>query len=68
MQRMLDEDPTLDVNAQDDSGFTALHYAVASEQEEIVEHLLAERDIKPFLRDKQKRSALQIARKMSWTA
>ena len=38
--RMLDEDPNLDVNAQDAGGFTALHYAVMYEQEEVVAQLL----------------------------
>ena len=60
--RMLDEDPKLDVNAQDDSGFTALHYAVTAEAYEVVDHLLSQRRIKPFLRDKQGRSALAMAR------
>ena len=60
--RMLNEDPKLDVNVQDDSGFTALHYAVIQEAYEVVDRLLAEKGIKPFLRDKQGRSALAIAR------
>ena len=60
--RMLAEDPKLNVNAQDAGEFAALHYAVMYEQEEVVEHLLMERSIKPFLRDNQGRSALQIAR------
>ena len=60
--QMMDEDPTIDINEQDDGGFTALHYAVMSEQEKVVEKLLAHKDIKPFLRDKQGRSALQLAR------
>ena len=59
---MLDEDTNLDVNAQDDSGLTALHYAVMSEASEVVDYLLVQRGIKPFLRDKQGRSALAIAR------
>ena len=60
--RMLDEDPTLDVNAQDDSSLTALHHAVMREAYEVVDYLLAERRIKPFLRDNEGRSALAIAR------
>ena len=61
--RMLNEDPNLDVNVRDDSGLTALHYAVMQEAYEVVDHLLAERGIKPFLRGKQGRSPLAIARK-----
>ncbi len=60
--RMLNEDPKLDVNAQDDSGLTALHHAVMQDAYEVAEHLLAQRRIKPFLRDKHGRSALAIAR------
>lgn len=60
--RMFNEDPNLDVNAQDDSGLTALHYAVMQEAYEVVDRLLDKRGIKPFLRDKQGRSALAIAR------
>ncbi len=60
--RMLDEDPNLDVNAQDESGLTALHHAVMQDAYEIAEHLLAQRRIKPFLRDNEGRSALAIAR------
>ena len=55
---MLDEDPNLDVNAQDAGGFTALHYAVMYEQEEVVAQLLVQKGIKPFLRDKRGRGAL----------
>ena len=60
--RMLNEDPNLDVNAQDDSGLTALHYAVMQKGYEVVDHLLAKRGIKPFLPDNQGRSPLAIAR------
>ena len=62
VELILDEDSTLDVNAQDDSGLTVLHHAVIQEAYELVDHLLTERRIKPFLRDKQGRSALAIAR------
>lgn len=53
---------SIDINEQNDDGMTALHYAVILEREEIVKALLADEKIKPFLRDKHKRSALQIAR------
>ncbi len=59
---MLDEDPQLDVNTQDEGGFTALHYAVMYEQKGVVARLLARKDIKPFLRDERGRSALALAR------
>ena len=65
--QMLDEDPKLDVNAQNDAGFTALHYAVMHEQTEVVKRLLAHEGIKPFLRDKGGRSALKIAREEKFT-
>ena len=51
-----------DVNVKDVEGRTALHYAVLHRLESVVKALLADKDIKPFLRDKQRRSALQIAR------
>ena len=60
--KLLDEDPTIDINTQDDGGFTALHYAVIREDEELVKGLLAHKNIKPFLLNKQGRSALQLAR------
>ncbi len=60
--QMLDEDPKIDVNAQDAGGFTALHYAVMYEEEGVVTELLAHKGIKPFLRDKRGRSALALAR------
>ena len=60
--QMLNEDPNIDVNAQNAGGLTALHYAVMYEKTSVVKKLLAHQDIKPFLRDKQGRSALDIAR------
>ena len=52
--QLLDEDPQIDVNAQDENGRTALHYYAAMyEKEEVVKVLLAHKDIKPALKDKQ---------------
>ena len=53
---------TTDVNVKDTAGRTALHHAVLLGLEGVVKALLADKDIKPFLRDKQRRSALDIAR------
>ena len=60
--RIIEEDQNLDVNAQDTDGMTALHYAVMQESTKVVRQLLADTDIKPFLRNQQGHSALQIAR------
>ena len=60
--RIIEEDESLDVNAQDSHGMTALHYAVLYELDEVVEKLLAHQDIKPFLRNEQGHSALRLAR------
>lgn len=60
--RIIAEDAELDVNAQDADGMTALHYAVLHELPTVVEKLLVQKNIKPFLRDKRGRSALKIAR------
>ena len=58
---LLDEDPSVDVNAQDVGGMTALHYAVMYEKEEVVKALLAHEDIKPSLKNKQGETPLDIA-------
>ena len=59
---LLDQDPTIDVNTQDPSGMTALHHAAALDRKRVVERLLEHKDIDPSLRDKQGRTALDIAR------
>ena len=59
--RIIDEDEGLDVNAQDAEGMTALHYAVMLELYKVVKALLADTDIKPFLRNNQGHSALRLA-------
>ncbi|MDE0315655.1 MAG: ankyrin repeat domain-containing protein [Candidatus Poribacteria bacterium] len=60
--RIIDEDSNIDVNAQDKDGLTALHHAVLNGFEELVAKLIAHKNIKPFLRDKQGRTALKLAR------
>ena len=64
---LLDEDPTIDVNTQDPTGMTALHHAVALDHEAVVKRLLEHKDIDPSLRDKQGRTALDIAREADLT-
>ncbi len=59
--QLLDEDPTVDVNAQDVGGMTALHYAVMYEKEEVVEALLAHKDIRHSLKSKEGQTPLDIA-------
>ena len=58
---LLEEDPTVDVNAQDVGGMTALHYAVVYEKEAVVKVLLAHEDIKPSLKSKEGQTPLDIA-------
>ena len=65
--RLLNEDAEIDINAQDTDGFTALHYVIMSEEEEVVQRLLAHQDIKPGFRNKQGRRALDIAREAKLT-
>ena len=59
--QLLRDDPTVDVNAQDVGGMTALHYAVMYEKEAVVKALLAHQDIKPSLKNKQGETPFDIA-------
>ena len=59
--KLLEDDPTIDVNAQDVSGMTALHYAVMYEKEKVVKALLAHKDIKHSLKNKEGQTPLDIA-------
>ena len=59
--QLLKDDPTIDVNAQDVGGMTALHYAVMYEKETVVKALLAHEDIKPSLKNKQGETPFDIA-------
>ena len=58
---ILKEDPSIDINAQDASGMTALHYAVLYNKMEVVKALLAYKEIKPLLRNKDGETAYDIA-------
>ena len=68
---MLEDDPKIDINAQDDDGLTALHYAVlvdhrrgfelTYEKRALVQLLLKQANINPLLRDKQGRTAFGLA-------
>ena len=60
--KVIEDDRNIEINAQDQDGLTALHHAVLNGFEELVATLIAHKDIKPFLRDKQGRSALKLAR------
>ena len=59
---MLAQDPNLGINARDASGRTALHYAVMYKQWIVVERLLARADLSPYLRDREGKTAADIAK------
>ncbi len=58
---LIKQDPTINVNAQDVGGMTALHYAVMYEKAEVVKALLTHEDIKPSLKNKEGETPLDIA-------
>lgn len=62
VEMILRDDPTLDINAQDASGFTALHHAVQRGNIKIVKTLLAQAGIKVNLLNTHKRTPAQLAR------
>ena len=62
VRRILRDDPTLDLNARDSSGFTALHHAVQRGNAEMVKLLLAQAGIKVNLLNTHKRTPAQLAR------
>ena len=62
VEDILRDDPTLDINARDSSGFTALHHAVQRLDTEMVKALLAKPGIKVNLLNTHKRTPAQLAR------
>lgn len=62
VQQILKDDPTLELNAHDASGMTALHYAVQRLDRKMVEALLAKPGIKVNIRGKGNHTPAQLAR------
>ena len=62
VEQILIDDPTLDLNARDSQGMTALHYAVQRGSAEMVETLLAQAGIKVNLLNGHRRTPAQLAR------
>ena len=62
VQQILIDDPTLDLNARDSQGMSALHYAVQRGSAEMVEALLAQATIKVNLLNTHRRTPAQLAR------
>ena len=61
VRRILRDDPTLDLNARDSQGMTALHHAVQRGETEMVKTLLAQAGIKVNLLNGQRRTPAQLA-------
>ena len=59
---ILHDDPTLELNARDSQGMTALHYAVQRADREMVKTLLSQAKIKVNLLNKDRRTPAQLAR------
>ena len=59
---VLEGDEGLDVNVRDADGMTALHYAVLNKYTRVVKTLLQRDDLKPFLKNNDGQTPLQLAR------
>ena len=59
--QLLKDDPAIDINAQDASGMTALHYAVLHEKVEVVKALLARKEIDALIINKQRETPYDLA-------
>ena len=64
VMQILHDDPTLELNARDHTGMTALHYAVQRADGEIVKALLAQADIKVNISNKDGRTPTQLAKQL----
>ena len=62
VEMILKDDPTLELNAHDASGMTALHYAVQRLDRKMVEALLAKQGIKVNILGKGNHTPAQLAR------
>ena len=62
VRKILRDDPTLDLNAYDVAGMTALHYAVSRPDRTMVEMLLEQASIKVNLMNKRKQTPAKLAR------
>ena len=63
VEQILRDDPTLNINAQDHEGMTALHHAVARADLKMVQHLLARQGIKVNIMNKYRQTPAQLALK-----
>ena len=63
VEKILRDDPTLNINAQDHEGMTALHHAVARADLKMVQHLLARQGIKVNIMNKYRQTPAQLALK-----
>ena len=64
VRKILRDDPTLELNARDGAGMTALHYAVQRADTEMVKALLAQANIKVNLLNKEGRTPAQLAKQL----
>ncbi len=64
VKQILSDDPTLELNARDHTGMTALHYAVQRGDTEMVKTLLAQANIKVNILNKEGRTPTQLAKQL----
>ncbi len=62
--KVIKDDRNLDINAQDKDDLTALHHAVLNGFEELVAKLIEHKGIKPFLKNKDGHTPLDLANEL----